>query len=86
MTKTKRIIFRVSDALDKDLQILASLEKKTVSQYLRSLIENELTVESLNKKQKQRKNKTIELDERIEEAIKKRETEIKEYKSILANN
>lgn len=85
MKKDKRIIFRVSDALDKDLKALASLEKKTISQYLRSLVENELTIESLGKKQKQHENKIVELDERVKEAIKKREKEIKKYKNMLTN-
>lgn len=86
MKKNKRIIFRISDELDKDLQILASLEKKTISQYLRSLIENESTIESLDKKQKQSETKLVELDEIVKEAIKKREKEIKEYKSIMSGH
>lgn len=61
MKKNKRIIFRISDELNEHLQILCSVEKKTVSSYLRSLIENESTVESLEKAIKERKKELKEL-------------------------
>lgn len=82
MTKDKRVIFRISDELDKDLQILTKLEKKTTSQYLRSLIEKESTIEALTKREKQAGIKIKELNDRVKESIKKKETEIKDLKKI----